>query len=217
MNDTTLQRHLRDLFDDREVELEPDEDGWLLTDGEFPALRGTWHEPTAEAPGRLDIDIVLDEDRRIEESFAGEGRGETGLRDALGHFERGALPVLLAACWYITDDRTFDIATWELGLRSWDVFMGRWMLRGDGDETVTPPGAAFRAIETALKDEALPPGPHALRLFHVHDADTGAATEVLLDNAPWPAGTRGLEACDWPSRAGSYSAHCLILLDVRDY
>jgi len=100
----TLQTELLHLFERHDVELEVDED-WLVTDGDFPAVRASWHEGGAGAPGRLDVDVVISEERHIEESFAGNGQGIAGLRDALGAIERHVLLVLLAACWYVTDDR----------------------------------------------------------------------------------------------------------------
>ena len=85
------------------------------------------------APGRLDIDVVLGEDRQIEESFAGTGIGESGCRDALQAFERNIFHVLLAACWYVTDERNLRIEAWSIGTRTWDVFIGPFTLRGDED------------------------------------------------------------------------------------
>jgi len=185
----------------------------LLTDGEFPALCATWHAPDGQSLGRLDIDVVLDEDRRIEESYAGEGPGEQAQRDALERFERGALHVLLAACWYVTDERKLGIHAWDLGMRTWDVFAGDWVCRGSG---VTPPEDALGALREALGREMLTPALHALRLFHARHADGTCATEVLLDNAPWTAGTSALASLSWPDH-GPYTAQALVLLDVRDY
>ncbi len=215
MHDTLLQRHLIDLFARHEIELDADEDGWLLTDDELPAIRATWHEGAGEAPGRLDVDVVFAEDRVIEESFAGIGQGKAGVRDALDRFERGALPVLLAACWYVTDERQLELMQWETGLHTWDVFAGSWMLRGANDDVIPVSSAAV--IAEALQRETLTPALHALRLFHALPADGDARTEVLLDNAPWPAGTRALAECGWPTDAGAYSAHRVVVLDVRDY
>ncbi|KGI77479.1 DUF6348 family protein [Oleiagrimonas soli] len=216
MFDDLLQRRLLDLFAEREVELEPDEEGWLLSEDGWPAIRATWHEAQGAEPGRLDIDVALDEDRRIEESLAGEGEGEAGVRDALSRFESGLLPVLLAACWYVTDDRTLDLARWELGVRGWDVFLGRWMLRGELAPADVPADVAS-AIETAMQCESLSPGLHVLRLFHACDDVALSRSEVLLDNAPWSAGTQALAACHWPTKARAYRAHRVVVLDVCDY
>jgi hypothetical protein len=217
MNSAALQKYLLRLFERHDVELDADEDGWLVTDGDFPAIRAEWHEGSATEPGRLDVDVVLSEDRRIEESFAGLGAGEAGCRDALHAFEQSAFHVLLAACWYVTDDRRMRIATWDIGVRSWDVFIGPFNVRGADGDAMSMPAEALAAIEAALKREALTPELHWLRLVHSH-AGSGddSRSEALLDNELWTAGTLALTAVAWP-HGGDYSARCFMLLDVRDY
>ncbi len=213
MDSLALQKYLLRLFERHDVELEPDEDGWLVTDDDFPAIRAIWHEGVAAEPGRLDVDLVLSEERRIEESFVGFGDADAGCRDALQTFERNAFHLLLAACWYVTDDRKMRITSWDIGVRTWDVFIGPFTIRGDGELSVPP--EAMDAIETALKREVLTPELHWLRLTHRHASDD-ARCQVLLDNEPWTAGTLALDAVAWPNGA-DYSASCFVLLDVRDY
>jgi len=178
------------------------------------AIRAEWHEGAAGEPGRLDVDVVLDENRRIEESFAGIGGGEAGCRDAMRTFEQNAFHVLLAACWYVTDDRRMRIATWDIGMRSWDVFIGPFSVRGA--DAASMPVEALASIEAALKREALSPELHWLRLVHSHAAAGDSRCEALLDNELWTAGTLALTAVPWPHGA-DYSARCFMLLDVRDY
>jgi hypothetical protein len=215
MDSAALQKYLLRLFERHDVELEADEDGWLVTDGDFPAIRASWHAGTDDGHGRLDIDVVLSEERRIEESFAGPGVGEAGCRDALRTFEENAFHLLLAACWYVTDDRRMRIAAWEIGVRTWDVFIGPFSVRGA--DAAGMPTEALASIEAALKREALSPELHWLRLVHSHAAEGASRSEVLFDNEPWTAGTLALDSIAWPPAAHDYSARCFIMLDVRDY
>jgi len=214
MDSAALQKYLLRLFERHDVELEVDEDGWLVTDGDFPAVRASWQEGLAGEPGRLDLDVVLSEERDIEESFAGSGGGDAGCREALHTFEQNAFHVLLAACWYVTDDRRMRIATWDIGVRRWDVFIGPFSVRGAAPSDM--PAEALASIEAALKREALSPELHWLRLVHSHAAAGDSRCEALLDNEPWTAGTLALTAVPWP-RGGDYVARCFMLLDVRDY
>jgi hypothetical protein len=210
MDSAALQKYLLRLFERHDVELEADEDGWLVTDGDFPAIRAAWHEGAPGEPGRLDVDVVLSEERYIEESFAGIGGGDAGCRDALHTFERDVFPPLLAACWYVTDDRKMRIAAWDIGVRTWDVFIGPF------SAAASMPVEALASIEAALKREALSPELHWLRLVHSHGAKGDSRCEALLDNELWTAGTLALTAAPWP-HSGDYSARCFMLLDVRDY
>jgi hypothetical protein len=209
----TLQAELLRLFERHDVELEVDED-WLVTDGDFPAVRAHWQEGADGAPGRLDIDVVLSEESHMEESFAGNGRGDSGIRDALKAFERNALHVLLAACWYVTDDRRIQLQSWELGVRNWDIFVGP--LTFNRDDVAAPEGL-LPALQDALRNEALIGQLHWIRLFHRRADDGTVMAEALLDNQPWPAGDRLLSQLNWPATDHGYSARCFIALDIRDY
>jgi hypothetical protein len=213
MDSAALQNYLLRLFERHDVDLEADEDGWLVTDGDFPAIRANWHEGASGEPGRLDVDVVLSEERYIEESFAGVS-GDAGCRDALRAFEHDVFHPLLAACWYVTDDRRMRIAAWEIGIRTWDVFIGPFSARGA--DAANMPDEALVAVEAALKREALSPELHWLRLVHSHAEDGNSRCEALLDNELWTAGTLALASVAWP-QGSDYSARCFLLLDVRDY
>ena len=157
MDSAALQKYLRRLFERYEVELEEDEEDWLVTDGDFPAIRAIWTPARPEVPGRLDVDIVISEERRIEESFAGFGEGDAACRDALRAFEQNTFHLLLAACWYETDDRLMQITAWDIGVRTWDVFIGPFSVRGPSVEGLEMPPAAMAAIQTVLTRESLAP------------------------------------------------------------
>lgn len=213
MDDATLQKYLLRLFERHDVELEPDED-WLMTDGDFPAIRAIWHDGAAGEPGRLDVDIVISEDRHIEESFAGEGVGEAACRNALEAFEHSVFHVVLAACWYVTDDRRMQLQSWDIGVRTWDVFIGPLVSSRDGvelsDEFVP-------ALRVALQNESLNPELHWVRLFYRRSDDGRVDAEALLDNELWPGGDRLLAALAWPVTDAGYSVRGFIALDIRDY
>jgi len=213
MQDAALQKYLLRLFERHDVELEPDED-WLMTDGDFPAVRASWYEGADGAPGRLDIDIVLSEERHIEESFAGSGGGDAGCRDALEAFEHSVFHVLLAACWYVTDDRRMRLESWDLGVRTWDVFVGA--VQASRDDVDAPP-ELLAALRDALQAEALSGELHWVRLFYRRDDDGQVSAEALLDNASWPTGDRLLTSLAWPASESGYSLRGFVALDIRDY
>jgi hypothetical protein len=216
MDDATLQKYLLRLFERHEVELDADEEGWLTTDGDFPSVRAQWHEGMAGEPGHLDIDIVLSEERCIEESFAGHGSGADACMVALRTFEHSALHPLLAACWYVTDERKLTITAWDIGVRTWDVFAGPFALHGVDITDLEMLEQVPAAIEAVLQREALSPELHWLRLVYHRTAEGEARCEVLLDNELWAAGTDAVTALAWPQE-GHYSAHGFMVLDVRDY
>lgn len=213
MDDSAVQRALQHLFERHAVELDADED-WLLTDGDFPALRASWQDGDAGAPGCLDVDVVLSQERRIELSYAGHGRGEAGCREALERFAEADLHVLLAACWYVTDARRLELTSWDIGLRRWDVFVARAAAEGaDG----APPTRVTAALAHAMQDEMLSAQLHWVRWRWRRTADGTLAADALLDNEPWPAGARALDAIQWPGATADDRARGFLVLDVRDY
>jgi len=213
MNDATLQQYLLHLFADHDIELEPDEDGWLVTDGDFPAIRATWHAGHGEQPGRLDIDVVISEERHIEESFAGYGLSDAACRDALNAFETQALPALLAACWYVTDERKVAIEAWDIGVRTWDVFNGATGIRG----TIDVPQEIRTALTDVVRRQPLTPELHWVRVFYTRSEDGAVHAEARFDNEPWAEGTAVLTSRPWPLAGQAGGARWLTLLDVRDY
>ena len=217
MDSAAIQKYLLQLFERHDVELEPDDDGWLLTDGDFPAIRASWHEGTSGEPGRLDVDVVVGEDRCIEDSFAGAGDGEAGCRDALKAFEQASFPLLLAACWYITDDRRMRIGAWDIGVRTWDVFVGPLLLRAAQTEEQSMPPEVAIALQSVVGQLSLAPELHWIHLLHRRDADGVVTHEALLDNEPWAAGSQALASMAWPELPTAATARQMILLDVRDY
>lgn len=214
MNELALQRYLIRLFEQHEVALAPDEE-WLLTDDDFPAIQARWQPGSGQAPGRLDVDVVVDESRQIEASFAGSGEGEQACRQALAAFEHALLPVLLAALWYVTDTRRLQLRQWTAGVTDYDVFVGRPWLQGVAIENL--PGDIEEVLGEAFKREGTTPQLHWIGWFYRQDAGAPAQFEVLLDNAPWAAGEQALARLGWPLGAGGYRARGHILVDVRDY
>lgn len=212
MDDAALQGALRRLFERHDVGLEPDEDGWLLTDGDFPAIRAHWQPATTGEPGRLDVDVVVGEERCLEDSFAG-----SDAREALAAFEQSSFHLLLAACWYVTDDRRMRIAAWDIGVRTWDVFVGPLVSRPPVRDPLPMPADAALALQQAVGQLALTPQLHWIHLLHRRADDGVAVREALLDGEPWAAGTAMLGASAWPELAPATTARQLVLLDVRDY
>lgn len=214
--DRLIQNHLIDLFAEHAIPLEPDED-WLLTEGDdYPALRGIWHEGKEGGMGRLDIDIVLDEERTIEESFGGSGGGKAGCRDALDSFARNDFYVVLAACWHTVDKDKLDVREVSAGTQRFTLYVGDFTVRGEKDAPVEIPEEGFSALEAAIATAPLTGDVHWIRVFYGNVGDGSSKIEVLLDNEPWAAGHKAIASVDWPRHDHDYSLRNLIALVPRD-
>lgn len=210
--DRLIQNTLIDLFAEHEIGLEPDED-WLLTEGDdFPALRGIWHEGKDGGMGRLDLDIVLDEERTIEESFGGMGGGKAGCRDALDSFARNDLYVVLAACWHTVDRDRLAVRELTAGTHRFTVYVGDFALRGNEGAELEIPEDVLSALEAAIATAPLTNDVHWIRVFYGNVGDGKTQVEVLLDNEPWAAGHKAIASAEWPQRPHFYSLRNLIAL-----
>jgi hypothetical protein len=214
--DRLIQNHLIDLFAEHDVGLEPDED-WLLTEGDdYPALRGIWHEGKDGGMGRLDIDIVLDEERTIEESFGGVGAGKAGCRDALDSFARNDFYVVLAACWHRVDKDKLAVHELTAGAHRFTVYIGDFTLRGEKDAPREISEDGLSALEAAIATAPLTPDVHWIRVFYGNVGDGESQVEVLLDNEPWAAGHKAIASVDWPRNDRYYSLRNFIALVPMD-
>ena len=214
--DRLIQNTLIDLFADHGITLEADED-WLLTEGEdFPAIRGIWHVGKDGGMGRLDIDIVLDEERTIEESFGGVGTGKAGCRDALDAFARNDFHVVLAACWHTVNAEKVAERELMVGLHRFTVYVGDFTLRGDEGTPMDVPEDALSALDAAITTAPLSEDVHWIRVFYGNVGDGRTQVEVLLDNEPWTAGLKAIVSADWPQHERYYSLRNFIALVPAD-
>jgi hypothetical protein len=214
--DRLIQNTLIDLFAEHGVELEPDED-WLLTEGDdYPALRGIWHEGKDGGMGRLDLDIVLDEERTIEESFGGVGGGKAGCRDALDSFARNDFYVALAACWHTVNKEKLAVRELTAGAHRFTVYVGDFTLRGEKDAPMEIPEDGLSALEAAISTAPLTADVHWIRVFYGNVGDGNTQVEVLLDNEPWAAGHKAVSSVEWPQHDRYYSLRNFIALVPSD-
>ncbi|PTR32571.1 hypothetical protein C8J98_105124 [Luteibacter sp. OK325] len=210
--DRLIQNTLTDLFAEHGVELEPDED-WLLTEGDdYPALRGIWHEGKDGGMGRLDLDIVLDEERTIEESFGGIGSGKIGCRDALDSFARNDFYVVLAACWHTVNKSKLAVRELTAGVHRFNAYIGDFTLRGEKDAPMEIPEDGLSALEAAISTAPLTNDVHWIRVFYGNVGDGKSQVEVLLDNEPWAAGHKAIASVEWPQHERYYSLRNFIAL-----
>ena len=214
--DRLIQNQLIDLFADHDIGLEPDED-WLLTEGDdYPALRGIWHEGKEGGMGRLDIDIVLDEERTIEESFGGMGGGKAGVRDALDSFARNDFYVVLAACWHQVNTKKLAVHELAAGVNPFTVYIGDFTRRGEKDAPTELSEDGLSALEAAIATAPLTNDVHWIRVFYGNVGDGSKQIEVLLDNEPWAAGHKAIASVEWPELASYYSLRNFIALVPKD-
>jgi hypothetical protein len=184
---------------------------WLLTGGNPPAVRLLWSE-TRENGGRLDVQVLLDDDRVVLESFAGLGQDSVALQDAIANFSMNSLHVLLSALWGISVPDQVTVEEWELSGVRRAIHIGNFGRRKSAGPDVPVPADLFPAIELAIQAEALSPAHHWFRFYVGHVPGRPLVLEALFDNEEWPHGAAALASIDWPSSARFYSVRNFIFV-----
>lgn len=184
-------------------------DGWVVPDGEFPAIQAKWFP--RESSGVLEIRIFVREDVIIEECFAGIGSGDVGLQDGLKNFTINSFHVLLAALWKQTDATQVSTEEWNIGEKRYTAYIGNFGTRGSEGVTLEIPSDLFAKIEKLIKGAPLSEDIHWFRFFFCNVAEEHTI-EALKDNEIWDTGLRCLDDVQWAKSSGYYSVRLFIIL-----
>jgi hypothetical protein len=183
--------------------------GWLLANGNFPAIRAQWTPGLSN--GRLDIHLRLESGSTIEESFAGIGEGQTGIRNGLHNFMLNSLHVMLAGFWQIVDGDQVSIESWEIAGKKYTSYCGNFGTRASDGIAAEIPQGALAAIEKAILNENLSSDTHWIRTFFAN-LNGQFTIESLLDNEAWRNGEAAVSSLPWKACEGYYSVRQFILL-----
>jgi hypothetical protein len=201
---------VRSLLESHGLELTAHED-WLLPNGRLPAIRPLWFEEPDSA-GRLDVQVLLDDERLAVESFAGVGTGPEALHDAIANLTINSLHVFLSALWGISLPEQVTVEDWEFsGVRRL-VHIGNFGRHKFAGPDVPVPVELFPAIERALRSESLSPAHHWFRTYACHLPSQPFTLEALFDNQEWSAGAAALATVPWPESAQFYSVRNFIFI-----
>jgi hypothetical protein len=182
---------------------------WVLPNGRLPAIRAHWESQGNS--GLLDVQVLLDQERFIEECFAGIGEGRSAISDGLKNFMVNSLHVLLSSLWGISDDDHVLRETWNIGGRQFNAYVGNIGVRTMDGLQVSPPEGLFETIQHRLGKEDLRRDIHWFRIFFGSLAKEHSY-EALRDNEPWESGIAGLKELAWPETDSYYSFRIFMVL-----
>ncbi|HBO3045649.1 TPA: hypothetical protein L4Q92_004496 [Pseudomonas aeruginosa] len=208
MEAVSVSQHLAALFESHRIDCVVHGE-WVAPNGRLPAIRATWY--AGEKTGRLDVDVLLEDERQLQEAFAGIGSGEDGLQEALRNFASNSFHVLLSALWGQAEEDQVMVETWEIGERRFEVHIGNLGLRGAEGKAPPLPAGLFPSIERAIRAEPLDARLHWFRHFFCAFGNQ-RTVEALFDNQPWEAGMQNLAALDWQDSQGYYSVRNFLML-----
>ena len=184
---------------------------WLTSRGELPAIRGVW--TPHEHSGRLDIQVLVEPEVLITESFAGMAAvaTRTHLDDALRNFTINSFHVLLSALWSQDDPEQVLTETWQIGDAAFTAFIGNVGTRATDVPAPPLPQALLPTLERAIRSEPLSPRLHWFR-FYFGTVRGEPIFEALRDNETWDAGLDALKSVAWEPSDHFYSARLFLIL-----
>ncbi len=183
-------------------------DGWVMPTGTEPAIKAFWYPEATETVGQLTIEIFVNEETRIIESFAGVG--EKKFESALKNFINNALQLYLSAFWgYDAEDISID--TWELNGEQYLAFIGDYGVI-NAKEEFSVPEDYLEVLYDAIATEPLGKDYHWFNLFYANFDAENRHAEALKENEVWEAGTEAISSLDWTKVYDYYSVRQSIIL-----
>ena len=184
------------------------EDGWVLPTGTFPAVKAFWYPEATETVGQLTIEIYVDEQTSMVESFA--GIGEKKFESALQNFIKNSLNLYLSAFWGY-DAKEIAIDTWELQGERYLAFIGDYGVI-NAKEDFTVPEDYLEVIYDAIAAEELGHDYHWFNLFYANFDAQNRHAEALKENETWDTGTKAIMSLNWQKVYDYYSVRQSIIL-----
>ncbi len=185
------------------------ENNWIFPSGRLPAIRVTWYPEVGN--NCLEVDVLLEDQRVINECFAGIGSGQQAMNDALQNFCANSFHVLLAAFWGVNDPNQVVMEDWNLQGRSYTAFIGNFGTRASAGVNPQIPDGLFETIEKAIQTDSLEEDLSWFRCFFCDIA--GKQTfEALKNNQAWEAGLSALKSLPWSETNGYYSVRNFLIL-----
>lgn len=185
-----------------------EEEGWILPTGTYPAIKAFWYPEATETVGQLTIEIFVNKETSIVESFA--GYGEKKFEAALENFIKNALPLYLSAFWGY-DSESITIDTWELNGKHYLAFIGDYGVINPKEE-FSIPDDYLEVIYDAIEAEELGNEYHWFNLFYANFDAQSRQAEALKDNDTWEAGTQAINSLEWLKVYDYYSVRQSIIL-----
>jgi hypothetical protein len=208
MEPITLVKELSDLIEAHEVPFHV-EDEWVVPSSKLPAIRAKWYP--REDNGLLEVDVLLEDERIINECFAGIGSGREGINDALQNFCVNSFHVLLASLWGLNIPDQVMTENWNLEGKEYTAYIGNFGTRGSAEVEAEIPDGLFEVIEKAIKSESLMDKLSWFRCFFC-DVSGEQTFEALKNNEVWESGVSALKSLPWLKTKGYYSVRNFLVL-----
>jgi hypothetical protein len=203
---------LKELFKTHGFESEEHE-GWVIPEGSDYAMKGYWYPTATETTGQLTIELFINSEMIMVESFAGLGESEMEkLKNAFASFIHHDFSVLLGSVWGKESTSTKK-ELWTIGNKSYEAFIGtQGIINYDKVKQLDVPLSYKERIKALISDEPLDKEFHWFTFFYANLNGLDSSAEVLKDNIKWISGENSLTALSWKRSNHYYAVRQFLIL-----
>jgi len=208
---------LAELFKSHGFESEEHE-GWIIPEGNDYGMKGYWYPEATENTGQLTIEVFIDSEMIMVESFAGMGEDEEQrLQNAFSSFLYHSAPTFLLAVWGISSTEV-ETQSWSVGSETYTVYIGnQGVMNYDKTKELEVPSNYQEKVKELILSESSD-NVFTTKVFHwfnvfyanMNGLDTYA--EVIKDNIKWNAGERALKSLYWARSNHYYAVRQFVIL-----
>jgi hypothetical protein len=202
---------LKELFKTKGYEVE-EYDGWIIPEGSDYAMRGYWYPEATDSTGQLSIEVFVNSEIIMVESFAGMGEnGVERLKDAFASFVHHSFYTFLSAIWNV-DAKEVKRENWSVGSKSYSAYIGTQGVLSYDKKALVIPETYMEKIKELIVSEPLDAEYHWFNIFYANLNGLDSYAEISKDNIKWTVGEKVLKSMSWARSNNYYVARQFIVL-----
>ena len=203
---------LKELFKTYGFESEEHE-GWIIPEGSDYAMKGYWYPTATETTGQLTIELFINSEMIMVESFAGLGESEKEkLKNAFASFIHHDFSILLSSLWGKEIGST-QKELWSIGEQEYEVYSGeQGVINYDKEKKLEIPKSYSQTIKQLITQEPLDKEFHWFTFFYANLNGLDSSAEVLKDNIKWIAGENSVTVLSWKRSNHYYAVRQFLIL-----
>ena len=203
---------LKELFKTHGFESEV-YDEWIIPEGGDYAMKGYWYPEVTESTGQLSIEVFINSDMIMVESFSGMGENAVErLKNAFASFVHHSSAAFLQAVWGV-ESKEITTEQWDIGAEKYIAYIGhQGVLNYDASKKIEIPARYAEEIKELISSEPLGKEFHWFNVLYANMNGLDNYAEILKDNIKWNAGEKLLKSLGWVRSNNYYAARQFIVL-----
>jgi hypothetical protein len=187
-------------------------DGWIIPEGSDYAMRGYWYPKATESTGQLTIEVFINSEIIMVESFAGMGEsGIERLKDAFASFVHHSFPTFLSAVWGVSSEEVTE-ESWVVEGKQYKAYIGTQGILTYDQKALRVPSSYKEKIKELLLLEPLDTEYSWFNIFYANLNGLDSYAEVSRNNIKWTKGESVLKSMSWIRSNNYYAVRQFIIL-----